>query len=353
LLRPAVPSMTFADEHTALVEQVEQLMSSLLFGESAGHLVGEISGQLTPTGELPNELGQIGLYHLQAGGRRLRARLALAATAALGGEPQHAIGWAAACELLHNATLVHDDVQDGDRMRRGRETVWAKYGLSQAINVGDLMLMIPLQALERTELAADKKWQLAMIYSRSAEAVVRGQSGELSLPSLLSDARLRGAYEKVVQDKTSALFTLPVQGAALIAGRSLEEVQKSATMVTKLGVIFQICDDLLDFLDRKGRGAAGEDLREGKVSSLIVQYLAQNGPDGELNEFLLMPRQQVSSEKVEYWKRRLGDSGAVEQTKAWARDLGSELERGLATWGEKKMSKVIAELLHAVIAQIQ
>jgi geranylgeranyl pyrophosphate synthase len=87
--------------------------------------------------------------HLGAGGKRLRARLAIAACQALGGRAEDAVDWAAAVELLHNASLVHDDIQDGDRTRRGKPALWARYGSAQAINTGDLLLMLPFRALCR------------------------------------------------------------------------------------------------------------------------------------------------------------------------------------------------------------
>ena len=87
--------------------------------------------------------------HLDTGGKRLRARLALASCQALGGTAEDAVDWAAAVELLHNASLIHDDIQDGDRTRRGRPALWTKYGAAQAINTGDLLLMLPFRALNR------------------------------------------------------------------------------------------------------------------------------------------------------------------------------------------------------------
>ena len=98
------------------LDNVERLMRSLASGdrlERAGVMVQE---------------------HLATGGKRIRARLAMCATAALGGDRGDAIGWAAAVELLHNATLIHDDIQDGDRMRRGEPTTWVRHGAAQAIN---------------------------------------------------------------------------------------------------------------------------------------------------------------------------------------------------------------------------
>src|SRR5687767_11974938 len=97
--------------------------------------------------QVDNVTGPIVLEHLATGGKRLRARLALAAAEACGGRVEDAIGWAAACELVHNATLIHDDLQDGDVLRRGHPTTWVKHGMAQAVNAGDLMLLLPFLAV--------------------------------------------------------------------------------------------------------------------------------------------------------------------------------------------------------------
>ena len=92
--------------------------------------------------------------HLSTGGKRLRARLAMETGVRLGAEGKEMVPWAAACELLHNATLVHDDLQDGDRVRRGHPTMWVKHGAAQAINAGDLMLMPSCAVINAPQLPA-------------------------------------------------------------------------------------------------------------------------------------------------------------------------------------------------------
>ena len=106
------------------------------------------------TGDRSERCGRMVREALGTGGKRIRARLALLACGALGVSKQDAVCWAAAVELVHNATLVHDDIQNGDTHRRGRETVWVKHGVGQAINVGDLMLVLPYQALDQMDAPA-------------------------------------------------------------------------------------------------------------------------------------------------------------------------------------------------------
>lgn len=230
------------------------------------------------SGDRLDRLGTLLWEHVSSGGKRLRARLALAATEALGGSRTDAVPWAAACELLHNATLVHDDLQDRDEVRRGKEALWVRYGEPQAINAGDLGLMLPYLAVRRGRGWSDQlRWRLVESLAEHAEDIVRGQALELDLlPRRQLDW---GHYQTAVQGKTAALFSLPVFGAALIAGRPLEDARELAAAFGRIGVLFQVQDDILDLYGDKGRDEAGSDLREGKVSALVVEHLARNPAD--------------------------------------------------------------------------
>ena len=111
-------------------------------------------------GQRPSGIAEMAKEHLGTGGKRFRALMTLQAADLLGVSQRSAIYWAAAVELIHNATLVHDDIQDGDTTRRGRPTVWKKHGVGQAINVGDLMLMVPYQILSCADFAPSQLRQL-------------------------------------------------------------------------------------------------------------------------------------------------------------------------------------------------
>jgi geranylgeranyl pyrophosphate synthase len=96
-------------------------------------------------------------YHMETGGKRLRALLPLMVAEALGKEAASMVPFGAACEMLHNATLVHDDLQDGDRQRRGRDTVWARFGAPHAINLGDAMFYYAVLLVQRVEATAEDR----------------------------------------------------------------------------------------------------------------------------------------------------------------------------------------------------
>lgn len=181
-------------------------------------------------------------YHLAEGGQRVRSRLALHACDALGLTSSDAVRLAAAAELLHNASLVHDDVQDQEQMRRGRPAVWVAFGKDVAICVGDLLLSAAYGCLVDFSRPAALPDLLRCVHERTAQ-VIRGQCAELAgrdrpVTSL-------AAYEQIVAGKSSALLSLPLELAFIAAGQAVwcPRIWEAARA---FGVGYQMIDDLDD-----------------------------------------------------------------------------------------------------------
>jgi geranylgeranyl diphosphate synthase, type I len=238
-------------------------------------------------------VGEMVRAHLRTGGKRLRARLAIAAATALGETPH--IAWAAACELAHNATLVHDDIEDGDTVRRGQPTLWVQHGIAQAINAGDLLFMLPFIAVNQISASDSRRAALCELLARKVADIIGGQGLELQLRA---EWKLDG-YFAAIRGKTSGLFEMPVEGAALLAGHSAEAAGLVALPFGELGIVFQLQDDLVDLFGDKGREARGSDIREGKISALVVAHLALHPQDKEwLINILQKPRDETSNQEV-------------------------------------------------------
>lgn len=176
-----------------------------------------------------------GLYHLKTGGSRMRARLAIA-SASLSFDLSDAIAAASACEFLHNASLIHDDISDRDLYRRGHQTVWAKYGPDVALCTGDLFLAAAFKAgasIKNPEAAQKTTQSLA----ENAARVIGGQSLELAA---LQEARQWSVlrYLHATQQKTAPLIEL----AMGIGG------VRCHSLAVALGLAYQILDDLDDNL---------------------------------------------------------------------------------------------------------
>jgi geranylgeranyl pyrophosphate synthase len=181
------------------------------------------------------------LYHIKTGGQRVRARLGLHASLALGQPTDDAVTLATACELLHNASLVHDDLQDRDSKRRGRPTVWAIYGDNIAICAGDLLLASAYRALSAYSDCRRLPELLMLAFDRTA-AAIEGQCDDLS--SLINSHDLAD-YEKIATAKSGALLSLPIELALVASGRTdLTALARSAAEA--FAIAYQIVDDLAD-----------------------------------------------------------------------------------------------------------
>ncbi|HEX4924358.1 MAG TPA: polyprenyl synthetase family protein, partial [Bdellovibrionales bacterium] len=301
-----------------------------------------------------SRMGQIIEEQLRSGGKRLRARLALAAFKKLAPDRPAAVGWAAACELLHNATLVHDDIQDGDRLRRGHPTAWVLHGTAQAINAGDLMLMLPFSAIDRLEAPPEHKWLISKSLAEAAQQIVRGQSFEADLIETCGEPGGLDNYLACIRGKTAALFRLPVEGAAILAGITESEARRVGGVFEELGVLFQIQDDVLDLYGDKGREMPGQDLREGKVSSLIVEHLKIYPEDRAwLVGLLRTPRERTSQADVEKAIAKFSEGGALERSLARARTIVAEMMSAPELKSNAGLRELATELVASMLKPIE
>jgi geranylgeranyl pyrophosphate synthase len=237
-------------------------------------------------------------YHMETGGKRLRALLPLLVAEALDKPADLAVPLGAACEMLHNATLVHDDLQDGDMVRRGRMTVWNRFGVPQAINLGDAMFYWSVLLCQRIDAPLARREALSRRLLVDTLRVIDGQEREFALKA--ADRVSLDDYFTMVEGKTSGLFALPMAGAAELCGAGDELVEGLAESARHMGVLFQIQDDTLDLYADKGREARGADIAEGKRSVLVVHALDHLAPEQQkrLSQILDADRESTSAAMI-------------------------------------------------------
>jgi geranylgeranyl pyrophosphate synthase len=191
-------------------------------------------------------------YHLKAGGRRVRARLAISAGLALGLSDADAVSIASCAELLHNASLVHDDIQDRDVTRRGQAAVWSVYGSNVAICTGDLLLSAAYGVLCRFSQPLLLPAMLGLLHQRTAVAI-DGQCADLAT----SNGQTKGlaAYMSIATAKSGALLSLPLELALVAAGHA-NAASMARRSCESLAISYQILDDLQD-LQTDGASAEG------------------------------------------------------------------------------------------------
>ncbi len=241
---------------------------------SISALIDEVTLMSHPEGSL---LRQMIEYQQQSGGKRLRAILPLLIAEALGCNPGRLAPFGAACEVLHNASLIHDDLQDGDSTRRGKPAAWKKFGTSQAINLGDAMIAYSILLLCRLEVPAEQKERIINLTLNEMIRVIDGQVQDLDLKGQGKVALVD--YLRMTEGKTASFFALPMGGAALLCNASKEVAQGLREAASHIGMLFQIQDDIVDMYGDKGKELPGNDVREGKRSILVVHCLESAGTE--------------------------------------------------------------------------
>ncbi|MBI4769014.1 MAG: polyprenyl synthetase family protein [Chloroflexi bacterium] len=216
-----------------------------------------------------------------AAGKRLRPLLTLLACEAAGGDFRRALPAAAAVELIHNFSLIHDDIQDNSRVRRGRETVWVRWGRAQAINAGDALFTLAWLAGPRLlERGATAKLAVAVtrVLATSLLHITQGQHLDIEFETRAAVSVPE--YMEMIGGKTAELLAGAVEVGALLAGAPPGTVSAYRAFGQQLGLAFQIQDDLLGIWgepDVTGKSAAS-DLQTRK-KSLPVVYGMAHSPD--------------------------------------------------------------------------
>lgn len=215
----------------------------------------------------------IGHYIIQGGGKRLRPLLVLLIAKACGYDGDRHIPLAAIIELLHTATLLHDDVVDQSNLRRGRDTANARWGNAPSVLVGDYLHSRAFQMMVQLE-----NLTLLKILANATNVITEGEVMQLMN---IHDASLDEAhYMEVIRCKTAMLFEASSHTAAVLAGMPAKTEQALARYGNALGIAFQLVDDLLDYSgDPQLMGKnLGDDLAEGKPTLPLIYTLKHGDP---------------------------------------------------------------------------
>jgi geranylgeranyl diphosphate synthase type I len=209
----------------------------------------------------------LGLDHADGPrGKRMRPLLGLLAYASIAGEHARALPGAAAVELGHNFSLVHDDIEDGDTERRHRETLWAKHGVPQAINTGDLIFSLSRIALHRLSdlgFSDAKVLRLMRLYDETCVRLCEGQYLDIEFSAATEPMPVE-LYFDMIGRKTAALISASIEAGALLATDDEDVIARYRRFGWALGIAFQLNDDLL--------GIWGQEAATGKVPTDLARH---------------------------------------------------------------------------------
>jgi geranylgeranyl diphosphate synthase, type II len=266
--------------------------------------------------------------HLSRVGKSIRPAICLATCVAFGGKQEDALNSALALEMLHNAFLVHDDVEDESELRRGTPTMHAEHGVPLAVNAGDTLNALSLRLFRDNLPVLGQKltWRVLEEVDHLMMESLEGQAMELGW---IRDQRCdvtEQDYLKMTLKKTCWYsFIHPCRIGALIATRDDVDLDRFNLFGFYLGAAFQIQDDLLNLVgeqEKYGKEIGG-DLLEGKRTLMLVHLLrhADASDTTRLKEFLSKSRRNRSSDEVNWIIEQMQDYGSIEYARSVLRHL--------------------------------
>src|SRR5437867_5716611 len=253
-------------------------------------------------------LTEIAQYVITSGGKRIRPVVTLLAFKAAGGEDiERAVDIAAALELIHSATLIHDDINDGGTERRGRAAAYLKYGLQEALVTGDFLFS------KAFRIGGKLDDDIVDLTARVCAALAEGeilQKRHVGNVDLTWDE-----YLNIITRKTAMPIATGARVGALLGTGRLDQIEAAGDYGMNLGIAFQIVDDILDVI---GDGATlgkrpGMDIKEGNVTILAIHALEDGGVSDKSELIRILRKRKKDWGEVQTALRLIRESGAVEK----------------------------------------
>jgi octaprenyl-diphosphate synthase len=290
-------------------------------------------------------VGEVGGYVADGGGKRVRPALHLLCARMCDYEGPHDVLLATVLELIHTATLIHDDIIDEAPTRRGRPSVNSRYGSNFAVLFGDYMLAKAMEMALRAENLR--------VMDKLAEITLRMTEGEMLQTRYVGRLDItESEYLGLVERKTGVLFAGCCEIAGILAGIDDDSRKRLRQYGNLLGLAFQLVDDLLDFTgDARTLGKpAASDLREGKVTYALIDLLSRGSAEAAELARRILDHGEKAAAEIEALKRLLDSSGALARTRRRARktaEAASELLEPFPRGAAKQLLQSLPVLLTA------
>ncbi len=286
----------------------------------------------------PGELNRASAHLLNAGGKRLRpAVVMLSADAVMHGSSSDIIPAALALELTHTFTLIHDDIMDGDSLRRGVPTVHTKWDMPTGILAGDVLYARAFEFISQAKAGEGAKVRAVALLARACADICEGQHMDMSFED--RNDVTEEEYMEMVGKKTGVLYAAAAAIGGTLAGGDEQQVQALYRFGLNTGIAFQIQDDLIDLLtpaEKSGKDQ-GSDLREGK-QTLIMILARKKGAD------LLKYRRELSPADIRAAIQELTDAGVIDAVKGRAFALVADSNRLLGVLPATKERQLLMDI---------
>jgi octaprenyl-diphosphate synthase len=292
---------------------------------------------------------QLAAHIVAAGGKRLRPVLTLAAARMCGyaGGERH-VNLAACVEFIHTATLLHDDVVDESKLRRGLASANAVFGNQASVLVGDFLFARAFQLM-----VADGSLRVLEILSNAAATIAEGEVLQLVTQNDLATSEEQ--YLNVVRGKTAALFAAACEVGPVIAERPAAEQQALRDYGANLGIAFQLVDDALDYAaDQATLGkTVGDDFREGKITlPVLAAYAAGNPAERAFWHRTIEDSEQTEAD-LDHALKLMEAHGAIQTTLDRAADFAGLAKQGLALFPESRLRAALQGVADYTVSRVR
>ena len=290
---------------------------------------------------------QVTAHLVEAGGKRLRPLLTLAAARLCGYDGPYHIHLAATVEFIHTATLLHDDVVDESAQRRGRPTANLLWDNKSSVLVGDYLFARSFQLMTETG-----SMRVMEILSNASATIAEGEVLQLTAAQDL--ATTEAIYLQVVRGKTAALFSAATEVGGVIAGADARQVQALYAYGDALGIAFQIADDLLDY---GGTSAAigknvGDDFRERKLTLPVIKAVALATPEERAFWSRTIAKGQQAEGDLEQALAIMARHGAMEAARADANAWATRARESIAMLPDHPIRGMLSDIADYVVSRI-
>jgi octaprenyl-diphosphate synthase len=290
---------------------------------------------------------EVTAHLVEAGGKRLRPMLTLASARMCGYEGPYHVHLAATVEFIHTATLLHDDVVDESRQRRGRPTANLLWDNKSSVLVGDYLFARSFQLMVETG-----SLRVLDILSNAAATIAEGEVLQLTAAANL--ATTEDIYLKVVRGKTAALFSAATEVGAVIAGRDEPTIRALHTYGDALGIAFQIVDDLLDYggdVAATGKNV-GDDFRERKLTLPVIKAVARADAEERAFWTRVIEKGDQRDGDLDHALALLARHGTMEATRVEALAWSARAKAALAPMPAHPIRDMLIDLADYVVARI-
>ncbi|WP_439154364.1 polyprenyl synthetase family protein [Yoonia sp.] len=289
---------------------------------------------------------EVTAHLIEAGGKRLRPMLTLAAARMCGYDGPYHVHLAATVEFIHTATLLHDDVVDESKQRRGRPTANLLWDNTSSVLVGDYLFARSFQLMVETG-----SMRVLDILANASATIAEGEVLQLTAAADL--ATTEDIYLKVVRGKTAALFSAAMEVGGVIAGQDDTTVQALFDYGDALGIAFQIVDDLLDYGGTKAIGKnTGDDFRERKLTLPVIRAVAAADADERAFWERAIAKGRQEEGDLEHAMGLLSKHGTMESTRIDAIGWADKAKTSLDVIPDHPIKAMLVDLADYVVARI-